>query len=246
MQSTSRALALIALLAGFGVGCATGLPVAPDADPNSPTDGGFNPNLDGGFNPPADAAGPIIDAGPMMVTITQSMNPTLVTAGNSVSCNVTDSHADNHYYRVFNLPQMGITSAFNITSVSFGVEQALAGIGGTQPIQVKLYTLNGGISMNNLSPIGNLSLNLPDQATSIYSANVAGIAPAGSTLVVEVFSPDGQAANHSFFIGSNTGGQSGPSYLAASECGVADMTDTGTIGSPSMHIVMSVTGTHTP
>ena len=75
-----------------------------------------------------------------------------------------------------------------------------------------------------------------------FQIPVTGTDPAGSELVVEIFTPDGQTAGHSFFIGSNNLGQTGPSYLLAADCGVTVPTPTGSIGFPGMHIVMNVTG----
>ena len=71
---------------------------------------------------------------------------------------------------------------------------------------------------------------------------VAGTAPAGSVLVVEVFTPNGQTTNNSFFIGSNAAGQTGPSYIAAADCTIPEPATTASIGFPNMHIVMNVTG----
>ena len=47
-----------------------------------------------------------------------------------------------------------------------------------------------------------------------------------------MFTPEGQTAGNSFFIGSNAAGQTAPSYLAAAACGVTEPTDTAAIGFP--------------
>lgn len=182
--------------------------------------------------PPAAAEG--------SVTITHSTSQTIIT-GNSVSCNAGGLHTDNSYFRVFDLVAFGITEDFNITNVSFGIELA-NGVSGSQPVEVKLHTLSGPFIFANLTTIGTANLSVPNQTLSIYDAAVAATAPAGSLLVVEIFTPNGQASNNSFFIGSNNLGQTGPSYLAAAACGVAQPTDTAAIGFPNMHIVMNVTG----
>src|SRR6185436_1773755 len=54
--------------------------------------------------------------------------------------------------------------------------------------------------------------------------------------------PDGQPNQNSFFIGSNNLGQSGPSYISAASCGIANPTNLASIGFPNMHIVMNVLG----
>jgi hypothetical protein len=48
---------------------------------------------------------------------------------------------------------------------------------------------------------------------------------------------------NSFFIGSNTAPETGPSYLSAADCGIANPTTTAAIGFPNMHIVFNVNGT---
>ena len=73
---------------------------------------------------------------------------------------------------------------------------------------------------------------------------MAGTAPAGSTLVVEISSPDLSGVG-AFFIGSNAAGQSDPSYLSSASCGIAQPTDFAAIGFPNIHVVMSVSGTET-
>jgi len=176
-------------------------------------------------------------------TITHSASQT-ITPGNSVSCNAGGLHSDNSYYRAFNLTDFGITEDFDVTMVEIGIEQA-TGAGGTQPITVYLYTSNpafpGGFP-GSLTQIGTADIDVPDQAATIFQIPVTGTAPAGSELVVEIFTPDGQTAGHTFFIGSNNLGETGPSYLLAADCGITVPTPTSGIGFPDMQIVMNVTG----
>lgn len=174
------------------------------------------------------------------ITITHSASQA-ITALNSVSCNAGGLHSDNSYYRVFDLSTFGIAGQFDVTAVQYGIEQATAGAA-TQPVQVNLYTLNGTFTLANLTPIGSTTDNISDQSGTIFTSLVSGSVPANGVLVVEVFTPDGQTAGHSFFIGSNAAGQTGPSYLRAADCGVTQPTATGTIGFPNMHIVMNVIG----
>ncbi len=142
------------------------------------------------------------------------------------------------------MTNFGITEDFNISMVEIGVEQAI-GNGGTQPITVYLYTSSSAFPTGypgSLTQIGTANINVPDQALTLFQIPVVGTAPAGSELVVEIFTPDGQTTNNSFYIGSNNLGQSGPSYLMAADCGVTVPTDVAAIGFPGMHIVMNVTG----
>ncbi|MEZ5028890.1 MAG: hypothetical protein R2765_08920 [Ferruginibacter sp.] len=62
-------------------------------------------------------------------------------------------------------------------------------------------------------------------------------------MIVELFTPSGQATGKSFFIGSNAAPQTGPSYLSAAACGVTSPTDVAAIGFPNMHIILNIGGT---
>jgi hypothetical protein len=187
----------------------------------------------------ASAQPPFVKA-PNATTITHSLSQTIIQF-NSVSCNAGGLHTDNSYLRVFDLPTFGINSAFNVTNVEIGIETA-AGATGSQPATVNLYTLDGALSWANLTLIGTADIVVADQDLTILNMPVEGTAPAGSVLVVEFFTPNGQADGNSLFVGSNNLGQTDPTYLAAADCGVSEPTDTGSLGFPDMHLVMNVTG----
>lgn len=179
-------------------------------------------------------------------TITHSQSQSIM-SNNSIACiNQQGFHSDNAYLREFRLNDFGITGPFNVSQVQFGVELAEAGSGSAQPVRLRLYRkLNPGAALTygNLAVITTVNINLSNQQQTIVAVPIAGTAPAGSTLVVEVFTPNGQSAGHSFFIGSNNAGQTAPSYLAAPGCGVSEPTPTANLGEPGMHIVINVAGT---
>jgi subtilisin-like proprotein convertase family protein len=179
------------------------------------------------------------------VTITQSASQAIVTGG-SVSCNAGGLHTDNSYLRVFDLATHGITTDFTITSVESGVEQS-TGATGSQPIEWKFYVLTdpaGPVTRANFTPLGTVATTVPDLALALHQTAITGVtaAPANSKLVVELFTPNGQTAGNSFFVGANPDGQTGPTYLEAATCGVTTPTPTGSIGFPNMHWVLNVTG----
>ena len=200
-------------------------------------------------------------------TITQSSSQA-ITPLNSVSCNNGIGHTNNSYWRAFSLASFGITNAFDVQSVDIGVEEASSGgvgpqapnslskknksiaiggapNGGGQSVTVRIYTSSQPFPTGfpaSLTQIGTATVNVADQSGTIINVPIVGSAAAGSELVVEVFTPDGQAAGNLFFIGSNSAAQTGPSYLSAADCGVVTPTTTAAIGFPDMHIVLNVNG----
>ncbi len=172
------------------------------------------------------------------VTITHSASQDLI-AGNSVACSpdLGFTTTENSYLRTFTLADFGVTSGFDVTSVSFGVEASSP----AQPLTVNLYTLDGDFIYDNMTLIGSATITLPPTDLSLVTVPVTGPAPAGSTLVVELDSPD-MSGTGRFFVGSNNLGQTAPSYLSSESCELPEPTDTADIGVPDMHIVMNVTG----
>ncbi len=175
------------------------------------------------------------------VNVTQSNSQT-ITALNSVSCHGDNFHTANSYFRVFNLPGMGVTHDLLVDEVQIGIEEANDGGGFGQPLEVRLYTLSGQLLWANLTPIAQQAIVVLDQLVTILSIPISAVVPAGSTLVVEIFTPDGQAASNLIFVGSNNLGETGTSYIAAADCGVPQPTSTSALGFPGMHIVMNVLG----
>ena len=184
-------------------------------------------------------------AGVCPPVITESTTQAIVDL-NSVSCNAGGITLQNSYWRAFNMNTFTGGQDYDITAVEFAIEQAVGGVGGSQPATVNLYANHGaafpgGDWQSNL--IASVPINIPDQADSIFNVPVVATAPGSALeLVMEVNIPDGTAAGNSFFIGSNTDPETAPSYLSAADCGVPDPTPTGDIGFPNMHIVFNVNG----
>lgn len=202
--------------------------------------------------PATPAPGPSVNVvGP--ASITQSTNATTVAAANSVSCNggaPNFSHTDNSYFRAFTL------SAFNppldqlqfmVQSVTIGIEAAnAAGVGTTQPVTIRIHSSTTNPPTNaSLTLLSTETVQVADQVATLLTIPLTTqpvFTVATEILVVEIFTPSGQVAGHSFFIGSNALGQSGPSFIRAASCGVAEITDLASISFSDMHIVMTVNG----
>ena len=180
-------------------------------------------------------------------TITESTSQD-ITSLNSVACNdnATGFTVENHYWRAFDMSTFTGGLEYDITAVSFGIEQATSGSGTGQPLTVNLYTNSGapfpGGTLTLLATSG--SINIPDQSLTIFDVPIAATVPAGTLeLVMEVTNPDGVAAGNTFFVGSNASPETAPSYLSAADCGIPDPLTTAEIGFPDMHIVFNVDGT---
>jgi len=184
------------------------------------------------------------DAAPNTATLTQSSSQVVLSA-NSVSCvgDLTGYHADNSYYRVFDLADFNITAPFQVTSVEFGVEES-ASTSGTQPVDVILHALANGSSFTvaDLVEIGRHDESLGDLVETTHTVPVSATVPVGSQLVVEIFTPDGRTMGNTFFIGSNQDGESAPSYLRAADCGVTEPTLMTALTPNIVHMVINVTG----
>lgn len=191
--------------------------------------------------PPGPPRGVSVRGGCGTSELTQSTTQT-ITALNSVSCNAGGLHTDNSYWRAFSIA--GFPGGFDVCEVEIGIETA-TGAGGSQPVTVNVYSSTGAAFPNGTLVLqGTTNLNVADQSATVLDAPVTASIPAGAQMVVEIFTPDGQVAGNSFFIGSNADGESGPSYLSAADCGVTTPTPTGTLGFANMQIVMNVRGSN--
>ncbi len=185
-------------------------------------------------------AGPVPSGGCGTAVLSQNPNNTPV-AGNSVACSTAGIHTDNGYFRAFDLG--AFPQGFTSCAVEFGIEQADAG-GANQPVTVRLYSSTGAAFPGGTrTEVGSATVNVTDQALSLLSVPLTATVPAGAQLVAEVFTPDGTAGGNSFFIGSNTTAETGPSYIQAAGCGLTAPTPTAAIGFAGMHIILNVRGT---
>lgn len=185
-------------------------------------------------------------AAPGPNSITQSLDTLTISPVNSVSCNAGGLHADNSYMRRFFLAaDHGIVNAFSVNSLDWAIEVA-TGSGGSQPVDVNVYSIPSGapLTFANLTLEGSSSIAVSDATQAGINTAVAGaiVDPTTMDLVVEVFTPNGQASGNSFFIGSNANGETQPSYIAAADCGISEPATTGSIGFSGMQIIMVVNG----
>jgi hypothetical protein len=109
----------------------------------------------------------------------------------------------------------GISTAFTATRVDFAIEEANA-TAGSQTVQVRLHTLSGAFVRSNLTTLTDQTVTIPNQSLTSMAVTLSPprVIPAGSTLVFEVFSPNGTVTGNTFYLGSNTATETGPSYIS--------------------------------
>jgi hypothetical protein len=178
-------------------------------------------------------------------TITHSLSQSIV-AGNSTACfdDKTGFTRENTYWRAFDMNTFTGGQAYDISSISFGVELS-SGNGLGQDLDVVLWTNNGApFPEGTLEPLTIFFLTIINDSSFFVQIPLdQTTVPAGTLeLVMEVSSPDGVANGNVFLIGSNSEGQTGPSYIQAADCGWPDPVDLASIGFPDMHIVFNVDG----
>ncbi|MDE0960375.1 MAG: hypothetical protein OSB09_06310 [Planctomycetota bacterium] len=256
---------LIATVAGGGAGSSGSFLYSPAAD------GGHNVVVEGesgGTLSPTVTCSYFFSA-PCPTTNGATMVPVAANLplGGAVSCNAAGLHADNSYYRAFDLcNNYSVTSNIDVRCVTTAFDSTPAA-GTTQPVRVRLsIDTNGGA----VGPLAALTLvyeeefQVPVVPGDIYSfvmgtgvvdpdGTLAGSAStvigclSGETLVVEIFTPDGQAAGHSLFMSIPDPAQTNPatdqigaSYISAAACGLTEPLDMVNLGFPTNMWVMDV------
>jgi hypothetical protein len=245
-----RHLALLALLL---VGCASAKLGGGGDDDGTPGDGNNNGNE--GNNVDIDAPPPIDAA----VSTTLSQTGTTNIVATEIGCQVNDGSritTENSYYRIFPLSDHNITTSFSVTEVAFAVERATAGGGAaSQPAQVKIGTYSGTLNATSfavasLTPLASATIQIPNNTAnvvvpiSMFSPSSVTVPPS-AMLYAEVFIPDGRPTGNIFYIGSNGGTETHPSYIRASDCQAVSPTQyAALVPTPLIRLLITVTGVH--
>ena len=123
------------------------------------------------------------------------------------------------------------------------------GTGTTQPVTVNVYTSAGPNPGSVLTLRASQLVNLPDQALTVVDVPLTTPTvplAVNSIVVLELMTAEGRSpVNNTFFIGSNAGPQTAPSYLSAAACGLVTPTNLATIGLPNTHIILNATAVTT-
>lgn len=176
--------------------------------------------------------------------ISQNAQPNVVAASSSVACgNQAQGFTSGNYYsRAFTLADYSINYDYKITNVAFGVQTT----NGTFDTTLNVYSQTGATypgGTQTLLASAPVSVSQGDMLGMVNSGtSLTTTIPSGGAFVVEVFH-DGADSGQVFYIGANGAGQTKPSYIKSSDCGIATPVNPTTLGSfPNAMWVMTVTG----
>ncbi len=186
-----------------------------------------------------------IDApsGSMAITLSETANNTIASVS-TISCNNGSTTSDNQWYRAFQLSDYpAITGALQITSISFGVEQA--GTAGTVTVKVGSYSgaLDGTtINSAQVTSLAQATTTPPDTSTGeMVNVNLTATIPAGGKFVVEVSSPAN--SNGFFVLGSTSAAETHTGYWSSAGCSQSTP-ETESAAGQTTHNIINVNGTH--
>lgn len=174
-----------------------------------------------------------------VTTLTHSVSME-ITPGNTLVCTSREDGTtrENHALRTFTLPDFGVDGAFDVTEVTFGIER----ISHQADLAVNLYTLEGPLTYVNLRRIASEVVTLEPQEAELVTVPMTARVPSGATLVMEVVAPDMEGIGGIYF-GSNSVGETAPSYTSSEPCGARDPITYASVGGGHVHLVMAVHGT---
>jgi hypothetical protein len=179
------------------------------------------------------------------VTLTHSASMTTTQGG--FWCGNLSESANNAWGRTFDLASFGVSGSFDVQSVTFGVGVALANAG-QQAVSVKVYdgyTTSGFSVTNRGTLVGSFTQQIANGANFNLTWNVPATVASGFMYVeVESLNPGfGSGSGTMFQVGTNSAGETSPTYLWAPSCGANNPLANTAIGFPSFQMVLSVTGT---
>ncbi|MCK7589951.1 T9SS type A sorting domain-containing protein [Subsaxibacter sp. CAU 1640] len=176
------------------------------------------------------------------ITLTQT-NSNAIIADNTIACHANNVPADNQYFRAFDIAALGYTQ-FDVDQVSFGVQMATT-IAPGFAIDITIYSNAGGaFPAGTLTEVSTVSVPIVGtDANTIKTVPINATVMAPAQLVVEINIPDEITPSHTtqFFVGSNSAGQSAPTYFSSVGCGIPVST-LASLGFSNVHVILNVTG----
>ncbi len=162
-----------------------------------------------------------------------------ITPGNAVACSPDSgiTVTENGHAR-----RWSVQSATTLKQVRFGIETCRDNTGQGRPcaIEVRAYSAPSFPTFGGATVLATANVDIPDgTAGQIFTADFPDVAIAGGTnLVIEIYNPDSFRLNWGLWPGSNTAGQSAPSFIRSAACGLANWGDLAGINFPNVHLVI--------
>jgi hypothetical protein len=185
----------------------------------------------------------------------ESTDNLTITAGIGVACAYTGTGftAINEYWRTYNPLARGMAANFDVVSVTFGVEDSTPGLAApNQPATLRIFrdaTPGNPAPQAGLVLLGSEAITIPLLTNTLVTHTFASPIPCngmgGDDLVVQLAIPDGLAAQHTFFWGGNAAGETSPTYISSSSCGLPEPATYASIGFAANHMVFDVCGNQT-
>lgn len=191
----------------------------------------------------------LLSLGATAQTLTHSTSMTV--ANTNVACNSgtapNTTSSDNAYFRFFNLASFGVTGAYDVTNVQYGVATLrtptlLAGF----PVTVKLYTTTSATFPTGFpasyTEVATATTFIQElQAGTLITVPITATIPAGSNLLVSVSYAAQEAASlNQIFLAANSLGQTAQTYIQSTACSILTPSTMASIGFPNAHFVLAV------
>lgn len=177
------------------------------------------------------------------LALTQSVDP-LTVSGGIVACSVAAeaSTVTNGFWRVFDLATAAPGGPFAAASVDMGIRVSASN--GLDSLQVFVGTLPAGtdvsstFSRDDVTEVGSSDLfAVTAGQTALLNIPVTGTVPAGTLMSIELRVPTGRSADPEsnpgadVRAGTNTLGETAPTYLSSDDCGGIQPTATADVAS---------------
>ncbi|RJP39522.1 MAG: hypothetical protein C4547_03555 [Phycisphaerales bacterium] len=189
------------------------------------------------FGASADAT--VVAPGPGILAEQCQGNDNESLAPGSVACSPDQGRTVTENGHARQWAGLGATS---LAQVRFGVETCRDNAGQGRPcaIEVRAYSAPNFPTFGGAQLLATANMDIPDgTALEIFTADFPNVAiPQGTNLVIELYNPDSFRNQFGFWPGSNAGGQSQPSFIRSTPCGLGNWTNLASINFPNVHLVI--------
>lgn len=169
----------------------------------------------------------------------------------NVACNggTPSTSSDNRYFRFFKLSDFGIAGPWTVENVKFGIQSlTIPSLPGGFPITVVLYSTPASnfpvVFPTGYTEITQITTNfMADAAETLVTVELEATVPAGHNLLVQVgYNAQEASSGNRVFLSANSLGQSAPTYIQSTACGITNPSTMASINFPDAHLILSVTG----